>query len=1658
MSSKRYFSMSLLAEASYANILDTNNDLEKEPELIVKRLINEETDGSRDFSPTQAAQFIDTATGYTVLSQSPYPGPPAGDGFSATLFQNNATGEKTLAIRGSDDAFDYITDVIDVAVLGSTGLQSQYQTLKAYYDLLVSEGQLDTNETFSVAGHSLGGFLAQAFSLDYFGKVTETYTYNAPGFSTDSSEVLTALGISGNTSVAGITNLYGEQGLELTAGLGQLIGASEPIFIEDQPGLTGGVKNHSIKLLTNSLAVYELLESVDATLSTNDITRLLEQVSDKPQTSLEEVLNVMGGLTGAGTVTGVDDREQFYTSLESIRRHLFENTAVENPVLNANYRNMKLVDVNSLADDATLDTSEGLAYRYALENLNTFAITGGTGLYATHNAQGELAAVNFTGQYLQDRADMLDLKIRLAAQDKSLLVNSAADIRYEDPDVTLQQYSITPGRSATARRVVFGSGGADLLAGDSRVDHIYGQDGDDQLSGKGGDDYLEGGIGKDSYRFASGDGFDTIFDQDGNGSITYDGIVLDGGEQLPGNASVWQSTDENFTYTLDATTLTIAGPDGKIQVNDFQDGELGITLNAANPPQPSGYTPVILTDNADSYLGSHTREEIQALGGDDSIITSSQTSQIVHAGDGNDYVIESGSDLSDDVFFGEQGHDALIGGAGNDELYGGSEDDFLTGGDDNDYLAGDSGNDVLSGGGGTDYLSGGVGNDDLWGDGTFQAADVRWTASRTGATLQDSGVLYGGISGGDQSFSDGADVIFGGAGNDLISGAGGNDLLYGESDSDFIQGGQGDDYIDGGDQDDVLIGDYRSGAGSDDTDNIGSDTLRGGSGSDILEGGYGDDHLYGGSGNDQLIGDFDVHPERAGDDILEGGPGDDQLDGGLGDDRLSGGSGNDVLDGGKGDDILEGGSGDDVYLYNLGDGSDLVLDREGVNRVRFGAGITADALALTFQDDALRIQISADDTLQLDTRSTGIDVYEFSDGTSLTHAQLLTQVPSVTLIDGSDADDVLIGTAGEDHISAGDGNDRIIAGGGNDLLTGGNGDDTFVYNAGDGSDTIQQPAASGSDRLVYGNGITGSDLQLSGDEQHLDIAVAASGETIHVENFFESGNSLMSMEFADGAVWNIDDIRNRTDLDLGNSSGVVSGYGGNDTISGGRGDDILYGNGGNDDLFGWFGDDTLVGGAGNDTLAGYAGKNTYLFGRGDGQDEIRITDPDSQSLPFGNIVQDTLRLGAGITPADIKLTRTPADLLLTISDTGDSVLFKSLFNGWTGGANDGFAAIEFDDGSRWDIDYVTRFAGITKTGYSNDNLLEGFDGDDTLSGKEGNDTLVGNGGDDTLLGDAGDDTMVGGAGDDVYAVDSLNDVVIEQPDEGEDTVVSEIDYTLGENVENLSLGGMARTGTGNALDNVITGNDQSHRLYGKEGNDTLNGGSGNNVLLGGSGNDVLNAGSGTQILRGGSGADHLNGGDNSEAFYGGGGKDRIYAGKGDDFIEAGSGKDVIHAAAGNDQLQGGEGNDRLYAGSGADLLTGGTGNDILNGGRGSDRYLFSRGDGQDKLIDADDSGKTDYLKFAADVSHQQLWFARSADDLIVQIIGTADQVSIDDWYVSDNNQVEVIQAGDGLALSNTQIDQLVQSMAAFSPPASGELDLSAGMQAQLEPVLAASWQ
>ena len=157
-------------------------------------------------------------------------------------------------------------------------------------------------------------------------------------------------------------------------------------------------------------------------------------------------------------------------------------------------------------------------------------------------------------------------------------------------------------------------------------------------------------------------------------------------------------------------------------------------------------------------------------------------------------------------------------------------------------------------------------------------------------------------------------------------------------------------------------------------------------------------------------------------------------------------------------------------------------------------------------------------------------------------------------------------------------------------------------------------------------------------------------------------------------------------------------------------------------------------------------------------------------------------------------------------------------------------------------------AGIGVYGNSLDNVItgnsaaqwiQGLAGNDTLFGMGGNDNVLGGAGNDWIDGGSGNDSMSGGTGNDTFVVDSVGDVTSESANAGIDLVLSSVSWTLGVNLENLTLTGTAAiNATGNTLNNILTGNSAANTLNGGAGNDTLVGGVGNDTVDGGAGIDT----------------------------------------------------------------------------------------------------------------------------------------------------------------------------------------------------------------------------
>ena len=156
---------------------------------------------------------------------------------------------------------------------------------------------------------------------------------------------------------------------------------------------------------------------------------------------------------------------------------------------------------------------------------------------------------------------------------------------------------------------------------------------------------------------------------------------------------------------------------------------------------------------------------------------------------------------------------------------------------------------------------------------------------------------------------------------------------------------------------------------------------------------------------------------------------------------------------------------------------------------------------------------------------------------------------------------------------------------------------------------------------------------------------------------------------------------------------------------------------------------------------------------------------------------------------------------------------------------------------------------------------------------------------------------------------------------------SSVDFTLGANLEHLTLYGAALRGEGNQLANRITGNAGANELFGRLGRDTL---------IGNAGDDLLD---------GGADIDRMEGGAGNDAYY--------VDNAGDLTIEslagAAGGTDTVNASV-NRTLGANLEHLRLYGsattGTGnalANAITGNGGNNVLSGLNGNDTLIGGLG-------------------------------------------------------------------------------------------------------------------
>ncbi|AHX62637.1 DUF4347 domain-containing protein [Aeromonas media] len=1031
---------------------------------------------------------------------------------------------------------------------------------------------------------------------------------------------------------------------------------------------------------------------------------------------------------------------------------------------------------------------------------------------------------------------------------------------------------------------------------------LSGGDGDDRLEANGVLQLtLSGGSGKDTFVLTA-----QQYQAQQKGTMQFN---LD---------STWNNVVDVTARPMEITDF-VAGISG--DVLDIQDllrnGAVG--FDGSNPFGSSGYLRLIQSDTspADALL------QFDVNGGGDDYVTLAvlknvTASNLVGANFNPAYPTD-GSELPGLVFDGTAAADTLLGSAGGDTISGFAGDDVING---------DAGYDSIFGGDGADTIDGNFGNDTLWGglgddvltdsQGTNQlygeAGNDRLTANAlTGSHLLDGGLGNDTIDGVGASM-----VLLGGDGSDELN-AHGN--LYVNSTTTYVQHGQAT--ISGGAGDDgyyeyqswngsgyETVGNYMGGLSAAYMADV---LLQGDDGRDNLNVAYSKTaRLEGGAGADSLSAYAYGYALK---DIGESYGVDYQLDGGADDDSLEVTS-SAYRGFGRIDLSLEGGTGNDQLKVSThepgdanygiasavlsgGDGDDR-LEANGVLQLTLSGGSGKDTFVLTAQQYQAQqkgtMQFNLDSTWNnvVDVTARPMEITDFVagwggekldirdlmqngasnyDGTNPFKSGHLDVVKSgddtLLKFDADGGGDnyvtlaVLKGVKWTELVAQ---NFSPLFGTPNGDIMSGLGGSNRHYGMGSNDIMVTMDAPAGDpnwdshwDTLASTQPVVVEDNILDGGEGADSMAGGGGNDTYYVDNLGDIVKEVAG-QGADKVITSIDYVLsgNVENLDIGTDAvkGTMGTGNALDNImrANDKGSELDSGDG-NDQVYGGKGNDQVHGGKGNDKL--YAGSGDDWVDAGEGDDEIVGGDGAGNDTYVGGIGIDTVRYTSAITGITVDLALGTA--------SGNEI------------GSDQLSEIENIIGGQ---------SGDTLKGTSEANSIDGYTGSDTL---------------------------IGGLGNDSYYVDLSTDIVVENLNEGTDTVFSTAAaFTLSANVDN------GRINTSGAAN--LTGNSLNNTLYAGVGNNVLDGGVGADTASYAYATAGVTASLASAVAQatGGSGSDTLL---NIENLTGSNYNDSLTGNSAANTLDGGAGNDMLDGGLGNDQLLGGAGNDTYVVDSTLDVIS-----------------------------------------------------------------------------------------------------------------------------------------
>lgn len=905
------------------------------------------------------------------------------------------------------------------------------------------------------------------------------------------------------------------------------------------------------------------------------------------------------------------------------------------------------------------------------------------------------------------------------------------------------------------------------ILGGTGNDTLSGNAGSDTIQGGKGADVITGGAGADVFKYANGDGNDTIKDYEEDDVISITSGTID---------KISTAKNGNVTFKVGK---------GKIVVENAADKVITYEYPGTDGTTVTRYYPVNFNTKGTgaTLTAAYGKEEFNAenFGEFSTLLKNIDASSVPH-----DLAITANGNAN--KIIGTEEDDVIDAGKGKDSIFAGDGNDTVLGGAGNDYIEGGLGNDKLTGGSGSDTFvyNSGDGSDtieDYSGEDGDKLQFVGLTIDPDEISTTSAGAVVFKIGKKKVTLKDAADQVI------TYTDAAGEHEWLPDVPAVTVKG-TGATILSHYSQDSFNIADYDpktkvktidASAVTSDLEIIGNklaNTITAGEGNDTLTGGKGNDKLYGGDGADTF-----TYANGDGSDTIYDYDEEDII-------KVTSGSIKNITTNSAGDVVFKIGSGK-ITVKDAGDELVAYEDAQGVIHY-YPVDINSKGTGATLTSDYGKDEFSTEDLKEYADKITAIDA---------------SAVEQALKIEGNKKSNRIIGTAQDDEIDGGAGADTITGGAGDDTLTGGAGKDVFVFDEDGGSDTITDYTTSDKIQIVGGT----ADNVSAVVAKNGDVLVSYEGGSITVK---DAGSFADNIKFVNENNKAIDVAISTNNTIVYNAQGTaatLTSYFDEDEfefdstlvsldasavqqsleITGNKKGNVITGSAQADVIDGAAGADVINGGKGNDTLTGGKDSDTFVYEKGGGKDIITdIEDADKIQIVGGtqsNVTFTTAKNGdIHINYGSGRITAKDPAAVVTVVDSNDDILFQinakapvnyneegtaaTLTSYYTANSYGSDDYADYPDLATINASAVNHDLTITGNkkanritgteeydiiyGEAGKDTVYGGDGDDSILGGNDNDKLYGDSGNDTLWGDKGSDTLTGGEGEDVFVYQS----------------------------------------------------------------------------------------------------------------------------------------------------------------------------------------------------------------------------------------------------------------------------------------------------------------